>query len=190
MGNKSLAVLVLALSLGLTGCSAEQTPSASPTPNQTPDATSTAEASPVPTEAPANLVIVDPGKFITSSGDLVFRVGDGPTWCTLTEAENVAVCEHTEADALYDPVPIPETCENAFGSQLRLLSKPVTGEQTAGFACVSSLYSDPSAAPVLASGESVTDFGFLCFVEEQSARCENSNGDYIALGPKAWAHSD
>jgi hypothetical protein len=70
------------------------------------------------------------------------------------------------------------------------LGKPITGEQTAGFTCVSSLYSDPSEAAVLASGESVTDFGFLCFVEEQSARCENSNGDYIALGPEAWSHSD
>jgi hypothetical protein len=108
----------------------------------------------------------------------------------LSGAENVAVCEHSEADALYDRVPIPDDCENAYGSQLRLLSKAITGEQTAGFTCVSSLYSDPSEAPVLASGESVTDFGFLCFVEEQSARCENSNGDYIALGPKAWAHSD
>jgi hypothetical protein len=188
MGSKALVTLVMAVSLGLTGCSAEQTPSASTTP--TPDSTPTSEASPVPTEAPTDLVIVAPAKFMTSSGDLIFRVGDGPTWCTLSQAENVAVCEHSEADALYETVPIPETCENAYGSQLRLLAKPVTGEQTAGFACVSSLYSDPSNAPVLATGESVTDFGFLCFVEEQSARCENSNGDYIALGPEAWSHSD
>jgi len=188
MGSKALVTLVMAVSLGLTGCSAEQTPSASTTP--TPDSTPTSEASPVPTEAPTDLVIVAPAKFVTSSGDLIFRIGDGPTWCTLSQAENVAVCEHSEADTTYDPVPIPETCENSYGSQLRLLAKPVTGEQTAGFACVSSLYSDPSDAPVLATGESVTDFGFLCFVEEQSARCENSNGDYIALGPEAWAHSD
>ena len=188
MGNKSLAALVLALSLGLTGCSAQQTPSASPTP--TPDSTPTSEASPVPTEAPTDLVIVDPGKFMTSFGDLIFRAGDGPTWCTLSEAQNIAICEHSETDALYEQVPIPDDCSDSYGSQLRLLGKPLAGEQTAGFTCVSSLYSDPSAAPVLASGESVTDFGFLCFVEEQSARCENSNGDYIALGPKAWAHSD
>ena len=188
MGSKALITAVVLVSLSLTGCSAEQETTANPT--QTPESTPTAEASPAPTQAPVDLVIVEPDKFISSNGDLIFRAGDGPTWCTLSGAENVAVCEHSEADALYDRVPIPDDCENAYGSQLRLLSKAITGEQTAGFTCVSSLYSDPSEAPVLASGESVTDFGFLCFVEEQSARCENSNGDYIALGPKAWAHSD
>ena len=188
MGSKALITAIVLVSLSLTGCSAEQEPTANPTP--TPDSTPTVEASAAPTEAPVDLVIVEPSKFISSNGDLIFRAGDGPTWCTLSEAENVAVCEHSEADALYESVAIPDDCQNAYGSQLRLLSKPVSGEQTAGFACVSSLYSDPSGAPVLASGESVTDFGFLCFVEDQSARCENSNGDYIALGPKAWAHSD
>lgn len=188
MGSKALVTLAVLACLSLSGCSAEQEPTASPTP--TPESTATPEASAAPTQAPAELIIVEPSKFMTSQGDLIFRVGDGPTWCTLSQAENVAVCEHSEADALYETVPIPDDCENAYGSQLRLLSKPLTGEQTAGFACVSSLYSDPSEAPVLASGESVTDFGFLCFVEEQSARCENSNGDYIALGPKAWSHSD
>jgi hypothetical protein len=188
MGSKALITAIVLVSLSLTGCSAEQEPTANPTP--TPDSTPTVEASAAPTVAPVDLVIVEPSKFMTSYGDLIFRVGDGPTWCTLSEAQNVAVCEHSEADALYEPVPIPDDCLDSYGSQLRLLGKPVAGESTAGFTCVSSLYSDPSGAPVLASGESVTDFGFLCFVEEQSARCENSNGDYIALGPKAWAHSD
>ena len=188
MGSKALLSAVVLVSLTLTGCSAEPSTTASPTP--TPDSTPTAEVSAAPTEAPNNLVIVAPSKFMTSYGDLIFRAGDGPTWCTLSEAQNVAICEHSESDALYEQVPIPDDCSDSYGSQLRLLGKPLAGEQTAGFTCVSSLYSDPSDAPVLASGESVTDFGFLCFVEEQSARCENSNGDYIALGPKAWSHSD
>ena len=188
MGSKALITAIVLISLSLTGCSAEQEPTASPT--LTPEPTPTVEASAAPTEAPVDLVIVEPSKFMTSYGDLIFRAGDGPTWCTLSEAQNVAICEHSETDALYEPVPIPDDCSDSYGSQLRLLGKPVAGESTAGFTCVSSLYSDPSDAPVLASGESVTDFGFLCFVEDQSARCENSNGDYIALGPKAWSHSD
>ncbi len=188
MSSRALAAVVVALSLCLTGCSAEQKPEGNPssTPAQTPTSESSASPSPVPTD----LVIVDSAKFMTSYGDLVFRAGDGPTWCTLSEAQNVAICEHSETDAMYEPVPIPEDCSDSYGSQLRLLGKPVAGEKTADFTCASSLYSDPSEALVLASGESVTDFGFLCFVEDQSARCENSNGDYIVLGPKAWAHSD
>ena len=60
----------------------------------------------------------------------------------------------------------------------------------AEFTCANANWSDASASPALASGQRITTYGFSCFVEGQVARCENGSGDFIVLGPEAWATSD
>lgn len=185
MGMKLLAAGLLALSLTLTGCTATDQNSGEPTPEPTP----TIDQDLVPTAAPEGAVTVDPAKFLTSYGDLIFKVGEGPTWCTLSEFDDFAICEQREFDATYAPIPTPEGCDFTYGYQLRLRGNPVAGSAMAEFTCASANWSDATGAPVLASGEQVTAFGFSCFVEKTTARCENNAGDYIVLGPDVWALS-
>jgi hypothetical protein len=176
---------VLILSLILTGC-AGQAPVDEPTLEPTP----TIDQKLIPTAPPANVVNVDPAAFLTSYGDVIFKVGDGPTWCTMSEFDDFVICEHKEFNAKYALLPVPADCQYTFGYQLRLRGNPVAGSKMAGFTCANANWSDPSASPALLSGERITTFGFSCFVEGQVARCENRAGDYIVLGPEAWAFSD
>ena len=128
-------------------------------------------------------------------GEYIFKVGEGPTWCTISPAidgdnsgGNV-ICEQNEAAALYKPIPIPASCDYSFGYQVRLMGVPgaVEGTDTASFTCASGFYADPSEAPILAAGQRITVAPFKCFVEDVNVRCENETGQYIALGPKIWA---
>jgi hypothetical protein len=173
------------LSIGLTGCTAEVTPT-------NPDGSTplpSIDQALIPQEAPADVVEVDPDLFMVDYGDIIFKVGAGPTWCTLSEIDNIALCEHKETDVRYEPLPIPADCAFTYGNQIKLLGSPATGEATAYFTCANSPYSDARTSPVLADGEMVTAFGFSCFVEGETARCENSTGEFIVLGPDAWAKS-
>ena len=173
------------MSLSVSGCTAESE-NLEPTPEPTP----TVDETLVPTSPPVEVVDVDPASYLTDYGDIIFKVGDGPTWCTMSDFDDFVICEHTELDAKYEQIPIPEDCQYSFGYQLRLRGTPVEGSKMAEFTCASANWSDASGSPVLASGERITTFGFSCFVEGQVARCENSAGDYIVLGPEAWATSD
>jgi hypothetical protein len=116
-------------------------------------------------------------------------VGTGPTWCTLSEYDDIAICEHKETEVRYEPLPIPADCVYTYGNQIKLLGSPVAGQKNADFTCANSPYSDASTSPSLADGEQITAFGFTCFVEGETARCENQAGDFIVLGPDAWAKS-
>ena len=185
MGKFFLGTSLLAVSLVLSGCTAEGEGS-EPAPEPTP----TIDQELVPTAPPAEVVDVDPGAFLTSYGDVIFKVGDGPTWCTMSEFDDFVICEHKEFDAKYELLPVPADCEYTYGFQLRLRGKPVEGSKMAEFTCANANWSDASSSPVLASGERITTFGFTCFVEGQVARCENSTGDFIVLGPEAWATSE
>ena len=176
---------ILVMSLSVSGCTAESE-NLEPTPEPTP----TVDETLVPTSPPVEVVDVDPASYLTDYGDIIFKVGDGPTWCTMSDFDDFVICEHTELDAKYEQIPIPEDCQYSFGYQLRLRGTPVEGSKMAEFTCASANWSDASGSPVLASGERITTFGFSCFVEGQVARCENSAGDYIVLGPEAWATSD
>lgn len=176
----------MALALVLSGC----TPSPDPTAEPTIEPTPTIEPSLIPTTPPADVVDVDPDLFLTSYGDLVFKVGDGPTWCTISEFDDFVICEHPEFSALYEPLPVPEDCEYSYGYQIRLRGSAVDGSKVAEFTCASAAWSDAAEAPILASGERVSAYGFTCFVDGVSARCENSSGDFIVLGPNAWAKSE
>ena len=183
MGKFLISALLLTLSL--TGCTeSSETDTSSPEPSP-----SIAESL-IPTTPPEDVVDVDPAKFLTSYGDVIFKVGDGPTWCTMSEFDDFVICEHREFDAKYEPLPVPEDCQNTYGYQLRLRGNPVAGSKMAEFTCANANWSDASAAPVLNSGERITTYGFSCFVDGQSARCENASGDFIVLGPEAWATSD
>jgi hypothetical protein len=185
MGKFFLGSSVLAVSLLLSGCAADVE-----TTGSAPDATPTINKELVPTAPPAEVVDVDPAAFLTSYGDVIFKVGDGPTWCTMSEFDGFVTCEHKEFDAKYELLPVPEDCQYTYGYQLRLYGTAVAGTDIAGFTCANANWSDPSASPILASGERITTFGFSCFVEGQVARCENESGDFIALGPEVWAASD
>jgi hypothetical protein len=187
MGNKAISSALLVLALSLTGCTAETTPGeadggSEPMP--------TIDQALIPQEAPADVVEVDPDLFLVEYGDIIFKVGEGPTWCTLSEFDDIAICEHKETEVRYEPLPIPADCSFTYGNQIKLLGSAVTGEKTADFTCANSPYSDASTSPVLADGEQITAFGFSCFVQGETARCENSTGDFIVLGPDAWAKSD
>jgi hypothetical protein len=185
MGKFFFVSSLLALSLTLSGCTVEQQiapPTAEPTP--------TVDASLIPSQPPTDVIEVDPNKFLTSYGDLIFKVGNGPTWCTVSEYDDFVICEHAEFDAKYKPLTPPENCDYSYGYQLRLRGKPVAGSKMAEFTCPNAAWSDASMAPILQSGERITAFGFNCYVEGQTSRCENSSGDFIVLGPEAWALSD
>jgi hypothetical protein len=183
MGKTVLTSALLVLTLSLTGCAAEDT-------STSPDGSTplpTIDQALIPQEAPADVVEVDPDLFMVDYGDIIFKVGTGPTWCTLSEYDDIAICEHKETDVRYEPLPVPTDCIYTYGNQIKLLGSPAAGEQMADFTCASSPYSDASTSPSLADGEQITAFGFSCFVEGETARCENSTGEFIVLGPDAWA---
>jgi hypothetical protein len=183
MGQKAISIALLVLSLSLSGCSAETTP-ANPDGAQS---LPTIDPALIPQEAPADVVTVDPDLFLVDYGDIIFKVGTGPTWCTLSEYDNIAICEHKETDVRYEPLPVPADCIYTYGNQIKLLGSPAAGEEMANFTCANSPYSDASTSPVLADGEQIIAFGFSCFVQGETARCENSTGEFIVLGPDAWA---
>jgi hypothetical protein len=190
MGNKVISSALLVLALSLTGCTAVSTPGeadggSEPMP--------TIDQALVPQEAPADVVEVDSDLFLVEYGeyrDVIFKVGNGPTWCAISEFDDMAICEHKETEVRYEPLPIPADCNFTYGNQIKLLGSAVAGEKTADFTCANSPYSDATTSPVLADGEQITAFGFSCFVQGETARCENSTGDFIVLGPDAWAKSN
>ena len=185
MGKSTVASVLLIIAITLTGCTAEVTPT-------NPDGSQTLpkiDPALIPQEAPADVVEVNPNLFLVDYGDIIFKVGTGPTWCTLSEYDDIAICEHKETDVRYEPLPIPADCDFTYGNQIKLLGSPTSGEQTAFFTCANSPYSDARTSPALADGERITAFGFSCFVQGETARCENSTGDFIVFGPDAWAKS-
>lgn len=187
MGRVLKSVFVVGAALVLAGCAS--TPKAAPT--NSPDPTPSVAASLIPTAAPANVVNVDPANFAGEFGESTFKVGDGPTWCTINEAGQYVICEQSEADANYAPIPAPSTCDYSYGYQVKLyVDQPADGSKIADFTCSSGAYADPTGANVLNSGEQITLAGITCFVEGTAARCSNESGNYIVLGPDAWAIGD
>lgn len=141
----------------------------------------------IPDAAPAGLPEADPAIYSDGFGDFIFKVGEGPTWCSISPESGFVLCEHNEAAASYPTIPVPASCDYSFGYQVRLWAKqPETG-QTAEFPCMGGSYADPTNAKVLASGQKLTVAPFNCYVEDITARCENADGKYIALGPEVWA---
>lgn len=172
------------VALTLAGCAA----TSNPTPTPTDDPLPTIEPTLIPTAPPVDVIDVDPETFAADFGDYTFKVGDGPAWCTINADRRTALCEQSEADAKYAPIPVPNDCEFSYGYQVQLFADaPEDGTKIADFVCSGGAYADPNSAATLNSGERITLGGITCFVEGTAARCENEAKNYIVLGPDAWA---
>ncbi len=181
-------LLAVSLSLGLA-----LTLGACATPADVGNVSSSSKPTPTPDqalvpEAPsAPLIEVDAALYDDGFGWFSFKVGDGPAWCTITPESDRVLCEQNEAAAQYLPIPPAEGCEGSYGYQVELFAaKPENGE-IAGFPCASGQFQDPAAAQVLPAGNRITVGSISCFVEDVTARCENTTGQWIAFGPKVWS---
>jgi hypothetical protein len=180
-------VLGLTLAFGLGGCAASidgATPSNGSQSIPTPDP---ALIPPAPTET---TTAVSAATFDDGFGSYVFKVGNGPSWCTITPDLNQVICEQNEAAASYQPIPTPADCNGSYGYQIRLFGTKPTDMATAGFVCSTGQWQDPAEAKVLESGSKITVGAITCSVKDTAARCENESGQFIALGPKVWAVKD
>ena len=179
-------VLGLTLAIGLGGCAAS-TDGATPSGSQVIPTPDPALIPPAPTDATK---AVEAASFDDGFGSFVFKVGDGPSWCTITPDLDSVICEQNEAAASYQPIPTPSDCNGSYGYQIRLYgAKPAEGE-IASFVCSTGQWQDPAQAKVLASGSKLTVGAITCNVVDTAARCQNETGQYIALGPKVWAVQD
>ena len=188
-----LGFLSLAAVLSLSACAISPADGDGRSPTPTVSTTSkpvvlpTIDPTLIPTEAPATLVDVDSAKFADGFGGFVFRIGEGPTWCSAGADALYVICEQSEVATQYKSIPVPASCEYSYGYQVRLwAAAPATG-QMAEFVCAGGYYADAADALILQSGERTTVGSFTCYVEKVTARCENTVANYIVLGPKAWA---
>ena len=180
-------VLGLTLAFGLGGCAASTDGATPSTGSQTIPTPDPALIPPAPTDA---TTAVDSKAYDDGFGSFVFKVGDGPSWCTISPDLDQVICEQNEAAASYQPIPTPADCNGSYGYQIRLYgSKPAKGD-IAGFVCSTGQWQDPAGAKVLAAGSKITVGGITCSVKDTAARCENTTGQFIALGPKVWAVQD
>lgn len=174
------AVVSLFLGLSLAGCApAEVTPSSTPYP--------TIDAKLIPSAAPDDAIAVSTTDFDAKFGIYAFKAGTGSAWCSIDTKNKFVICEQNEADAMYTPIPTPNDCYGSFGYQLELdAAKPATGD-IAHFNCSGSYYTDPTNLATLSDHQKIVAAGFTCWVQKITARCDNESGNYIALGPDAWA---
>jgi len=181
-------ISAIALALAISGCSADE--GTNPSPGGSTSITSP-DPSLIPAQPGTEIKAIDPSLFDVGFSEFLFKVGDGPVWCTINADEKWALCEQNEAAAEYAPVPTPADCEGSYGYQIKLYEDSSTSTladgAAAGFMCSGGYYSDSSVAQTLNTGESVTVGNIKCYVNDITARCDNTNGQYIALGPKVWA---
>ena len=178
-------VLGLSVVVGLTSCTPVDS-GASPSASSS-DATPTIDPSLIPPAATADLPRANLSDYVTSFKDYVFKVGTGPTWCSINQQTDFIICEQDEAATQYDPIPVPDSCAYSYGYQVRLdATKPNSGD-AASFTCSGGYYTDPSKAKVLDDGHAIEAGPFTCYTAGKTVRCDNKNGNYIVLGAQAWA---
>ncbi len=190
MRRIAISLACLGIVVALSGCAlgADAGQSASPTATQTPVATPTVDPTLVPTEAPPTVVDVDPIQFADTYGGYIFKIGSGPTWCSIGANSGFAICEQSPLDTKYGSIPIPDDCQYGYGYQVQLLADPATdGSDVAKFTCAGGYYADPVQALTLEDGQRITVGPMSCFVSNVTARCDNQRGNYIVLGPETWA---
>lgn len=141
----------------------------------------------IPTAPPADALAVPASVFGNEYSEYSFKVGDGPTWCTINGNDKYVVCEQIESDATYDELPAPDSCKLSFGYQFKLFETKPKGADAAQITCASGLYADPAGAPTLNAGETLTVGDITCFVTDITARCDNKHENFIVLGPEVWA---
>ncbi|MFM2184758.1 MAG: hypothetical protein RIS55_406 [Actinomycetota bacterium] len=183
MRRAKIALVSLALITLLSGCGG--TSVADPTASTS--AQPTIDPALIPDAAPADATLVDATQFDMGFGEYTFRAGNGSVWCTINFESNYAVCEQNEANALYTPLNVPDTCELTYGYQVRLWATAPSGLPVVDMPCSGGTYADPKGALTLNSGEKISSNGITCWVDGTNARCDNERGNYIALGPEIWA---
>jgi hypothetical protein len=183
MDGLRIAALALAAALSLSGCAADTNagPTAAPSPSQTID------PSLIPDAAPADATVIDPIIFDSGYGEYTFKVGDGPAWCTINKDQLFVICEQDEVNAVYEPIATPPTCDYSYGYQFRLRQDSFSGQPFVDLPCSGGAYADATAANVLNDHEVVKVGNLSCWVDSITVRCDNARGNYIALGPEAWA---
>ena len=173
-------VVSLFLAASLAGCSApDAAPSSTPYP--------TVDAKLIPAAAPADAVKVAKSGYDAKFGIYAFKAGTGSAWCSIDSKNHYVICEQNEADAMYTPIPVPNDCYGSFGYQLELDATKPASNTIAHFNCSGSYFTDPTNLATLADHQKLEVDGFTCWVNKITARCDNSSGNYIALGPDAWA---
>jgi hypothetical protein len=181
-----LVALTLALVAGLAGCAPAE--SSSPTATESPTTSwPVIDPSLIPPAATADLPLANAADYLTSYSDYVFKIGTGPTWCSINKDAQFAICEQDEAATQYDPIPTPDSCSYSFGYQVKLVAKAPAAGKAAEFTCSGGYYADASKAKTLDNGYSIKVGDFTCYTAGQTARCDNAAGEYIVLGAKAWA---
>lgn len=184
--RKALTVL-LGLSLAITLGACASSDGEAQNPDNSIQATPTPDPALIPVAAPAGLPEANPETYSDGFGDYIFKVGDGPTWCSISPESGFVLCEHNEAAASYPTIPVPATCDYSYGYQVRLWATKPADSQIAEFPCMGGSYADPTSAEILPSGQKLSVPPFSCYVDNITARCENSDGKFIALGPEVWA---
>ncbi len=178
-----MAAVIVALAASLSGCApaGQASPTDSAFPKQSID------PSLIPDAAPADATVIDPIIFDAGYGEYTFKVGDGPVWCTINKDQKFAICEQDEASAVYEPIDAPATCDYSYGYQFRLRQESFSGQPFVDLPCSGGAYADANAANILNDREVVKVGELTCWVSSITVRCDNAIGNYIALGPEAWA---
>lgn len=158
--------IAVAAALALSGCaSTSDTPTAK-----------------IPDKPAVSAPEVNPADYSNSYGGYVFRVGGGTVWCTINQNPAFALCEHNEVDVAYKVPATPAGCQGAWGYQAKLWAFQPSQGSVADWYCSSGLFSDPEGIYDLPSGSKITVGDLTCYAAETVARCDNINGQYIALG--------
>ena len=184
MSRLTAVALAITLAIGLGGCATSSDGATSPTQSQS---IPTPDPALIPDAPAETITAVDAAAYDDGFGSYVFRVGDGPSWCTITTDLDQVLCEQNEAAASYTPIPAPADCDGSYGYQVRLYGAQPESGDIAGFVCSTGQWQDPAGAQVLAAGTKITAGAFTCYVKDTAARCQNESGQFIALGPKVWA---
>ena len=144
----------------------------------------------IPEKPAVEAPIVNAADYSNSYGGYVFRVGGGSVWCTINENPNFVLCEHREVDVAYKLPAAPESCQGAWGYQAKLWAYQPSEGKIADWYCSSGLYSDPEGIFDLPSGSKIMVGQITCFAADTVARCDNEEGEYLALGSEVFGFSN
>jgi hypothetical protein len=182
-----VAPLSLAVVLGLSACAADGSATGPTSSASASDQMPKIDPSLIPPAATNDLPRVAAADYVTSYNDYVFKVGNGPTWCSINEQTDFVICEQDEAATLYDPIPVPDSCAYSYGYQIKLEASKPNNAPFADFTCAGGYYTDPSKAKILDDGYAIHVGPFTCYTAGKTVRCDNLTGQYIVLGARAWA---
>jgi hypothetical protein len=140
----------------------------------------------VPDKPAVEAPIVNAADYSDGYGGYIFRVGGGTVWCTISESPGFVLCEHRDVDVNYEIPAAPPSCEGAWGYQARLWAFNPSEGLVSDWYCSSGLFSDPEGAYDLPSGSKIVVGDITCFAAETVARCDNTQGQYLALGAEVF----